>query len=43
MWPLDFISEADFMIHIEATIHQYGNKLKSFDLIVIMSAVFLLK
>ena len=32
MWPLAFISEQDFLKHVEATIAQYGNKLESYDL-----------
>ena len=32
MWPISFISEDDFIRHIEATIRQYGDKLESFDL-----------
>lgn len=32
MWPLSFISEDDFIKHVEATIQQYGDKLESFDL-----------
>jgi len=32
MWPLSFISEDDFLKHVEATIQQYGDKLEPFDL-----------
>jgi len=32
MWPLSFISEDDFLKHVEATIQQYGDKLEQFDL-----------
>jgi len=32
MWPLSFISEEDFLKHVEATIQQYGDKLEQFDL-----------
>ena len=32
MWPLSFISEEDFLKHVEATIQQYGDKLEPFDL-----------
>lgn len=32
MWPLSFISEDDFFNHVKTTIHQYGDKLESFDL-----------
>lgn len=32
MWPLSFISEDDFVKHVESTIKQYGSKLKPFDL-----------
>jgi hypothetical protein len=32
MWPLSFISEDDFLKHVEATIQQYGEKLEQFDL-----------
>jgi len=31
MWPLSFISDADFTKHIEATIRQYGDKLTPFN------------
>jgi hypothetical protein len=32
MWPLSFISEHDFMNHVQATIAQYGEKLEPYDL-----------
>ena len=32
MWRLSFISESDFVKHVEATIQQYGDKLEHFDL-----------
>ena len=32
MWPLPFISEGDFNKHVEATIQQYGEKLKKYNL-----------
>lgn len=32
MWPLSFVSEHDFIKHVEATIQQYGDKLEMFDL-----------
>ena len=32
MWPLSFISEDDFLKHVEATIQQYGDKLEQYDL-----------
>jgi len=32
MWSLSFISESDFIKHVEATIQQYGDKLEHFDL-----------
>ena len=32
MWPLSFISEEDFLKHVEATIQHYGDKLKPYDL-----------
>jgi len=32
MWPLSFISEEDFLKHVEATIQQYGDKLEPFNL-----------
>ncbi len=32
MWPLTFISEVDFLAHVQATIEKYGEKLDSFDL-----------
>ena len=32
MWPLSFISEGDFLNHVEATIRQYGDKLEPYDL-----------
>ena len=32
MWPLAFISEENFLKHVEATIQQYGDKLEPFDL-----------
>ncbi len=32
MWPLSFISEDDFLKHIQETIEKYGEKLNSFDL-----------
>jgi len=32
MWPLSFISESDFLKHVEATIQQYGEKLEPYDL-----------
>ena len=32
MWPLSFISEEDFLEHVEATIQQYGDKLEPYDL-----------
>ena len=32
MWPLSFISEADFYVHVENTIKNYGEKLKPFNL-----------
>jgi len=32
MWPLSFISEDDFLKHVEATIQQYGEKLEPYDL-----------
>lgn len=32
MWPLTFISEADFRSHVAATIEKYGEKLESFDI-----------
>ena len=32
MWPLSFLSEADFTSHVLATIQEYGKKLNSFDL-----------
>lgn len=28
-WPLDFISEEDFVKHVGATIEKYGEKLRS--------------
>ena len=31
-WKLDFISEDDFVKHVEATIDKYGEKLESFDI-----------
>ncbi|MDN5027339.1 Eco47II family restriction endonuclease [Streptococcus sp. SPS1] len=31
-WDLDFISEEDFLKHVQDTISKYGEKLKSFDL-----------
>lgn len=30
-WPLDFISEEDFVKHVGATIEKYGEKLESYD------------
>lgn len=30
-WPLDFISEEDFVRHVGATIEKYGEKLESYD------------
>ncbi|MFM7390260.1 MAG: Eco47II family restriction endonuclease, partial [Vampirovibrionales bacterium] len=32
MWPLDFISKADFHTHVQKTIEQYGDKLQPFNL-----------
>ena len=32
MWPISFISEADFRAHVAATIQHYGKKLEPFDL-----------
>ena len=32
MWPLSFISEKNFLSHVEAAIQQYGGKLEPFDL-----------
>jgi hypothetical protein len=32
MWPLSFISEQDFLSHVQATIAQYGEKLEPYDL-----------
>ena len=32
MWPLKFITEEDFLQHVQATIEKYGEKLISFDL-----------
>lgn len=32
MWPLSFISEEQFLEHVQATIGKYGEKLNSFDL-----------
>lgn len=32
MWTLDFISEHDFREHVRNTIHNYGDKLASFNL-----------
>jgi len=32
MWPLSFISEENFLAHVEATIQQYGDKLEPYDL-----------
>ena len=32
MWPLSFISEKDFLKHVEATIQHYGDKLEPYDL-----------
>ena len=32
MWPLSFISEENFLKHVEATIQQYGDKLEPYDL-----------
>lgn len=32
MWPLSFISEQEFSKHVKATISQYGEKLKPYDL-----------
>lgn len=32
-WDLDFISEADFIEHVKATIDKYGEKLESFDIV----------
>jgi len=32
MWPLLFISEEDFLKHVEATIQQYGDKLEPFNM-----------
>jgi len=32
MWPLSFITEKEFQQHVEATIHQYGEKLEPYDL-----------
>jgi len=32
MWPLSFISENDFYTHVENTIHNYGEKLKPFNM-----------
>lgn len=31
-WDVDFISEEDFLKHVQDTISKYGEKLKSFDL-----------
>jgi len=31
-WPLDFISEENFMRHVAATIEKYGEKLESYDI-----------
>ncbi len=31
MWPLTFISEQDFLSHVQSTIEKYGEKLNSFD------------
>lgn len=30
-WNLDFITEAEFTVHVKATIEKYGEKLESFD------------
>lgn len=32
MWSLSFISEEQFINHVQATIEKYGEKLQSFDL-----------
>ena len=32
MWPLSFITEDEFLTHVEATIQQYGDKLEPYDL-----------
>jgi hypothetical protein len=32
MWPLSFISEMDFLNHVESTIQQYGDKLEKYNL-----------
>lgn len=32
MWPLTFITEEQFLEHVQATIGKYGEKLNSFDL-----------
>ena len=32
MWPLTFITEEEFLQHVQATIEKYGEKLNSFDL-----------
>ena len=32
MWPLSFISEENFLNHVEATIQYYGDKLEPYDL-----------
>ncbi|WP_317854560.1 Eco47II family restriction endonuclease [Chakrabartyella piscis] len=32
MWPLSFITEEEFLEHVQATIGKYGEKLNSFDL-----------
>ena len=32
MWPLTFITEEEFLHHVQATIEKYGEKLNSFDL-----------
>ena len=32
MWLLTFITEEEFLQHVQATIEKYGEKLNSFDL-----------
>ena len=41
MWPLSFISEGDFLKHVEATIGQYGDKLEPYDLNIKMQSQLL--
>lgn len=39
MWPLSFITEEDFINHVQETIHKYGDKLKSYDLTLFNSNI----